>query len=75
VSLFATERQAKKIIIRTRKLRIFALKKEQVFGKHVRRNIRASNQKFPDWPPGARTANGAVLLPPGAVVSLFYESV
>jgi hypothetical protein len=35
-------------------------------------SIRRCTQKFPDWPPGARTANGtAVLL--GEVVSLFCE--
>jgi hypothetical protein len=33
------------------------------------------NRKFPDWPPGARTTNGIALLPLGAVVLLFCESV
>jgi len=32
-------------------------------------------QKFPDWPPGARTANGTSSLPLGAIVLLFRESV
>jgi hypothetical protein len=32
------------------------------------RYIQGCIQKFPDWPPGVRTALGAV-------VSLFYESV
>jgi hypothetical protein len=39
------------------------------------RNIRGCIQKFPDWPPGARAANGNSSLPLGAVVSLFCESV
>jgi hypothetical protein len=37
--------------------------------------IRGCIQKSPDWPPGARTANGTSSLPLGAVVSLFCESV
>jgi hypothetical protein len=37
-------------------------------------NVRGCIQKFPDWPPGARTANGTAL-PLGAVVSLFCELV
>jgi len=32
-------------------------------------------EKFPDWPPGVRTAYGTSFLPLGAVVSLFCESV
>jgi len=31
-------------------------------------------QKFPDWPPGARIANGTALSL-GAVISLFCDSV
>jgi hypothetical protein len=34
--------------------------------------LRGCIQKFSDWPPGARTANGNSSLPLGAVVSLFY---
>jgi hypothetical protein len=30
-------------------------------------------QKFPDWSPGARTANGYSSLSLSAVVSIFYE--
>jgi hypothetical protein len=37
--------------------------------------LRGCNQKFPDWPPGARTASEYTSLPLGAVVSLFCESV
>jgi len=37
---------------------------------HTRRRI----QKFPDWPPKARTANGNSSLPLDAVVSLFCDS-
>jgi hypothetical protein len=36
--------------------------------------VRGCIQKFPDWPPGAKTANGTTL-PLDAVVSLFCESV
>jgi hypothetical protein len=39
-------------------------------------NVRVCIQKLPDWPPGARTANGTVSsLPLDAVASLFRESV
>jgi hypothetical protein len=38
-------------------------------------NIRGCIKKFPDWPPGARTANGTTVMPLGSVVSLFCESV
>jgi hypothetical protein len=34
--------------------------------------LRGSLQKFPDWPPGARTANGTVLC---HYVQLFCETV
>jgi hypothetical protein len=37
--------------------------------------VRGYIQKFPGWPPGARTANGTALRTLGAVVSLFCESV
>jgi hypothetical protein len=37
--------------------------------------LRGCIQKFPDWPSGARTANGISSLPLGAVVSLLYELV
>jgi hypothetical protein len=36
--------------------------------------IRGCIQKFPDWPPGARTAKWYSSLPLGAVVSLFCVS-
>jgi hypothetical protein len=41
----------------------------------IREKIRGCVQKFPNWPPGARTANGISSLPLDAVVSLFCESV
>jgi len=27
----------------------------------LRNDVRRRNQKFPDWPPGARTANGTAV--------------
>jgi len=41
----------------------------------LHRTLRGCIQKFPDWSPGARTANGTAPLPLGAIVSLFSESV
>jgi hypothetical protein len=31
--------------------------------------VQVCSQKFPDWPPGTRTANGSNSLPLGTVVS------
>jgi len=38
-------------------------------------NIRGCTQTFPDWPPGARTANGYSSVPLCAVVLLLWVSL
>jgi hypothetical protein len=36
-------------------------RKMKINKNHVKEDIRGCMQKFPDWPPGARTANDTAL--------------